>query len=487
MMDSTEAQPEAKRRRLESADSPLQAYRALLEAEVKSTRMKWTDFVKAHKRDRRFLGYGRSDRDRERAFKDWLVELGDKKREAQTRAEDDFLSLLDSKLDSETRAGYRKDVDQAGLAGEERKAGQRNVWTEAKLTPGLDSDPRYEAVGSSTRRAELFAEWLDGKRARKQDLSSKPNSADASKDKPISAVDKEQEARDQKKREKALNAERALKAREEQVKREREQAESRQRRVLTQATHSEDVIGFKQMLIDHVRDPLTTFSQLSDTFSRSDKRFSAPTLRTREKEDLLWEHLRSLLGRRRNALRSIFGKVAPSLATGSDVALPLVREDDEWERAELGRLLWGEKEQAELNSGRNGRREAEWAGLKSLDREWDDWHVERSQRAEKEFKEMLSENGFVEFWGRLKHHRQTNDPQAPAAEDLDSEDEDAVGMLEMAKKIDLTEIDAVLQPDARYQALKHKPDLVESMIRQHMEDLAAPKQTIHRTGLSSAN
>ncbi|CAD6888374.1 unnamed protein product [Tilletia controversa] len=480
-MDSSDAQPEAKRRKLDSADSPLEAYRALLQAEVKSTRTKWPEFVKAHKRDRRFLGYGRSDRDRERAFKDWLVELGDKKREAQMHAEDDFLSLLDSKIDSEARAGYRTDVEQAAPSTEEHKTAQRKAWTEAKLQPGLDSDPKYEAVGSSTRRAELFAEWLDGKHARQQESSKEAERPGGA----ITAADREKEAQEQKKREKALNAERALKARQEQVQRERDQAESRQRRVLTQATHSEDVIAFKQMLIDHVRDPLTTFFQLADTLGRSDKRFSTSSLRLREKEELLWEHVRSLLGRRRNALRSIFGKVAPSLATSRDVALPLVREEDEWERAELGCLLWGEKEQVQQNAGRGGRRESEWGGLKSLDREWDDWNAERAEKAEREFKEMLSENGFVEFWGRLKHHRQNHDPDAPPAEDLDSDDEDAVGMLEMAKKIDLAEIDAVLQPDGRYQAWKHRPDLVEDWIREHMEGLAAPKQTIHGPGLTS--
>ncbi|KAK0531788.1 hypothetical protein OC835_001513 [Tilletia horrida] len=503
------AQPEAKRRKLDTeTPPPLLAFRELLEAEVKSTRTKWADFLKAHKRDRRFLGYGRSDRDREKAFKDWLVELGERKREAQLRAEDDFLSLLVAQVGAETGSTLRQKVEDivksAGVA--ERKAAVQAVWTEAKRTPGLDRDARYEAVGSSTRRAELFAEWLDGKRARQTDAAATPaaepaqHGASKAESRPaapaLSAAEREKAAREQRRKDKALEAERALKAREEQVRRERQQAESRQRRVLNHATHAEDALAFKQMLIDYVRDPLMTFAQLSDTLGRTDRRFSGPSLGKTEPEHLFLEHRANLLDRRRKALHSIFQKVAPSLATEKEVALPLVREDDEWERAELGRLLLGEKEQrARAKEGEEGdekRRERlpvsgdeGWYGLRRLDEEWERWNAARHAEAERDFKEMLNENGFVEFWGRLKHHRQTHDPDAPPAEDLDSDDEDAVGMLEMARQIDLDEVDAVLRPEARYQAWKHKPELRERWIREHMEQLAAPlRQTVHRTGLA---
>ncbi|KAL9934874.1 hypothetical protein V8E36_005950 [Tilletia maclaganii] len=488
--DSAE-QPDLKRRRLDAETTPLQGYRELLEAEVKSTRTRWPDFLAAHKRDRRFLSYGRSDRERERAFKDWLVELGERKRKAQLQAEDDFVALLDSSVSEDARAEHARAVDGVGSSGETRKAALQAAWATVKKLPGLDKDPRYEAVGSSTRRAELFADWLISRPSKKQAAppSKLPGKGLSREEADVSSkgarpVENVPDAAGQRRRDKARDAELALRAREEQVRQQREQAESRQRRVLSQATHTEDVLAFKQMLIDYVRDPLTSFPHLAGTLGRSDRRFSAPTLREREKADLLWEHCRSLLARRRNALRSIFDKVAPSLATEKEVALPLVREEDEWERAELSRLVWGEREQKELESVRSGRvRESEWQGLRTLDREWADWHAERLDKAEREFKEMLSENAFVNFWVGLKHHKQTHDPNAPPAEDLDSDDEDAVGMLEMARQIDLGEIDAVLQGDARYRAFQHKPELRERWIREHMERLAGPKQTVHRTGL----
>jgi transcription elongation regulator 1 len=57
--------------------SPEDDYRALLKQEVKSTRMRFDDFRKAWKKDRRFFGFGRDDREREKAFKAWLRELGE--------------------------------------------------------------------------------------------------------------------------------------------------------------------------------------------------------------------------------------------------------------------------------------------------------------------------------------------------------------------------------------------------------------------------
>lgn len=56
---------------------PEQGYRALLVAEVTSTRAHWDDFKLKFKKDNRFRSFGRDDREREKAFKSWLRELGE--------------------------------------------------------------------------------------------------------------------------------------------------------------------------------------------------------------------------------------------------------------------------------------------------------------------------------------------------------------------------------------------------------------------------
>jgi GrpB-like predicted nucleotidyltransferase (UPF0157 family) len=49
----------------------------LLKDEVKSTRASWTDFRRTWKKDRRFYAWGRDDKERERAFRDYLKALGE--------------------------------------------------------------------------------------------------------------------------------------------------------------------------------------------------------------------------------------------------------------------------------------------------------------------------------------------------------------------------------------------------------------------------
>ncbi|POV94626.1 hypothetical protein PSTT_16753, partial [Puccinia striiformis] len=56
---------------------PSQAYRSLLIEFVTSTRTLYEDFRNKHKKDPRFKNFGRDERERERAFKNWLQELGE--------------------------------------------------------------------------------------------------------------------------------------------------------------------------------------------------------------------------------------------------------------------------------------------------------------------------------------------------------------------------------------------------------------------------
>lgn len=58
---------------------PEKEYRDLLKAEVKSTRMSWDDFKRAWKKDRRFFAFGRDDRQREKAFRAYQKELGERR------------------------------------------------------------------------------------------------------------------------------------------------------------------------------------------------------------------------------------------------------------------------------------------------------------------------------------------------------------------------------------------------------------------------
>jgi hypothetical protein len=60
------------------AANPKDEYDRLLKDEVKSTRTSWSDFKRAWKKDRRFYGWGRDDREREKNFREFLKDLGER-------------------------------------------------------------------------------------------------------------------------------------------------------------------------------------------------------------------------------------------------------------------------------------------------------------------------------------------------------------------------------------------------------------------------
>lgn len=55
--------------------SPKDEFERLLKDEVKSTRTSWTDWRRQWKKDRRFYGWGKDDREREKRFREYLKEL----------------------------------------------------------------------------------------------------------------------------------------------------------------------------------------------------------------------------------------------------------------------------------------------------------------------------------------------------------------------------------------------------------------------------
>lgn len=68
-------QENVKREKLQA--NPKEEFDSLLHEEVKSTRTSWNEFRRTRKKDRRFYGWGRDDREHEKRFKECLKELGE--------------------------------------------------------------------------------------------------------------------------------------------------------------------------------------------------------------------------------------------------------------------------------------------------------------------------------------------------------------------------------------------------------------------------
>ncbi|PWN44551.1 hypothetical protein IE81DRAFT_10411 [Ceraceosorus guamensis] len=422
-------------RERQEPNGALETYRALLQSSVTSTRTKWEDFRKEHKKGRSFFAFGRNDAEREKEFKKWLRELGEQK------AEQDFVHLLEARLN---RA-------EQGLSSTSDPQQCSEAWSKAKRQPGLDTDARYEAVASSSRRADLFAKWVKG------ELSSAGREKGQTKESEESAT---------KKRDAAT----ALREREDRVRRERAKLEQQNQRTIQATSHEESVVAFSQLLVDAVTNPHTSWSSARFDLS-SDARFRSHSLQQREKEDLFRAHLDKLQSRKLAALHRVFEKHAPQLDTAKRIALPLVRDDEDMEKGGLGEWL----------------KEEEQRGLR-LEEMFERWNDQRHNDARRDFDKMLKESSFISFWGALRAERQR---MIAAGQDTDAtdaadEDDDVPSLLKMAGSVDLEEVHATLQNDARYRAFDFVPEKRDAWVRSYLQQMDVPKSTAFQAQAGSA-
>ncbi|KAH8111363.1 hypothetical protein DFH11DRAFT_1690413 [Phellopilus nigrolimitatus] len=387
----------------EEKKDPKSEFDRLLLDEVKSTRTSWNEWRRAWKKDRRFWGWGRDDREREKRFREWLKELGEQKRKAAQKAEADFFVMLREKAEIT--------VDSA--------------WKDIKR--GLDEDPRYDAVGSSSLREELFSTYVKTHSgATRLPLDSDTNEANV-----IGGVERKPKNVERK--------ERAVKEREEHVKRERGRVEAQTARSRNALSREESELDFLTMLTDAIREPLATWE--SDTSPHSASK-----------------HI--------SALHAIFAAHAPALDTTFS-ALPVSSIQASLPAVKL--LL--DKEHDE--------------NARALEGEYRTWRAARGSQAEREFQEMLDENAFVEFWGRVRKMKEEGEGGMKVdvgAEDLAGEEgdgEDKIDLKALAKSVDVREIERVLKNDKRYTVFDHIPEQREKWIRAHVEKLAAPKLSVH--------
>ena len=134
------------------ASDAARALRALFKKHVVSTRTTFADVQRKWGADPRFTAVPEPEA---RAVLDaWLAELAEIKRTLARKADDAFGALLTEKLPppAALRAAHH--------AAHPDPAQAAAIWASAKKTPGLVEDKRYDAVGSATRRAELFAQWV---------------------------------------------------------------------------------------------------------------------------------------------------------------------------------------------------------------------------------------------------------------------------------------------------------------------------------------
>ncbi|KAH9938277.1 uncharacterized protein B0H18DRAFT_966380 [Fomitopsis serialis] len=411
----------------ESAN-PKEEFERLLRDEVKSTRTSWTEWRRQWKKDRRFYGWGRDDREREKRFREYLKELGEKKRAAAQKAEADFFALL----------------KESGIA----KPGA--IWTEVKRE--IVDDPRYDAVGSSSLREELFHTYLKahGETSSSETLSG-AQVADSRTNTDGATAEESTEERERRRQERK---ERAVKEREEKVKAKRNKVDADIDRSRMGLNKEEGELEFRTMLTDAIRDPQVTWDGVVPQLKK-DPRFVHSPLPLNQQVHLFHAHVAALRAKHITSLHGLFESHTPSLAT-KFTDLPVASLVSSLPATKLG------------------------SNVDRLEEEFKAWQRERSHQARLAFDQMLSENAFVEFWGRLGKIGGKGVDGTIKVDDLGEDaEEEQVDMKALAKNVDLNEMVKVLKNDKRYLVFDHVPELREQWLRDYLSQLPPPKLSVH--------
>ena len=192
------------------------AFQELLRTTATSTRLTWDEWRREHKKDRRFFEFGRDDREREKAFRSWLRDLGEKKRKEKELAEKNFLQML--------KEGRSKDLHHE-VGGS---------WKDVKKA--FVKDPRYDAVGSSSLREELYEAFVKTLEETKMDANTGTGSSNVQDQSKAPDVDPEEKRR---------RREKAVREREEMVKVEKEKVEKANARSRAGLSLEEGELSFK--------------------------------------------------------------------------------------------------------------------------------------------------------------------------------------------------------------------------------------------------
>lgn len=153
---------------------------------------------------------------------------------------------------------------------------------------------------------------------------------------------------------------------------------------------------------------------------QTDPRFNRSVLPVNQQLHLFHEHVGQLRAKHLSNLHALFASHSPTLATPF-TALPVTSLLSSMPATKLG------------------------FDIRALEDEYERWNRERTHEARKAFDEMLAENSFVEFWGRLGKIGGQGIDKTIKADDIGEDDEELVDMKALAKTVDLNEMVKVLK------------------------------------------
>ncbi|KAG8908653.1 hypothetical protein FRB99_004941 [Tulasnella sp. 403] len=448
-----------------------QAYEALLMEDLKSTRTTWDEWRRKWKKDRRFFGFGRDDREREKLFKEWRASLGERKRKQAQKAEADFFALL------------REHED---LLTEVASDGATPAWKDVKKHKVIYTDPRYDALGSSSLREELFGTYL---KARLNPNSAQPHHEHLNTPGPSNSKLENEGEEEGRKRARQERAERATRERQAEVEQQRAKVDRDISRSLVNLSGSNANEYFMTLLTDAIREPTATYRESIPLLSKSPVFTNSP-LPVSQRQALFAAHVKKLRDNQLSALYAIFEGYTPGLdARFQDVPTSIYATTP---AVKLGLGKRPRNNEDGTNDSYDRRRDLDERRTESeMRRLWEDWQDIRNKRAREDFDRLLEENQFVGFWagvGKMSKDGKAGDGTivpGVGATDADEEDNEGEGgggkadLKALARGIGEKQIEGVLKHDKRYRVFDHVPEQRERWIKDFVARMTAPKLSVH--------
>ncbi|CAG8796194.1 19610_t:CDS:10, partial [Dentiscutata erythropus] len=305
------------------------------------------------------------------------------------------------------------------LLREMREIKPDSSWRKVKRL--IDDDPRYIAVQSSSLREELFREYCQKLEAEdEEEMARKEN---------------ERKQRERKEREEA-----SLKNREAQVRSERRYQNFDRNSAKRKAMREKSILAFQTLLIDLVRTHEATWDGKKHSLEQ-DPRFHGEGLEDNDRERLFNEHTVDMYQKRLKSYHQLLSEHLKLDTTWIEIQ-PIIKEDPRAVRLSKNEAL--------------------------LEELFDKYLAREIEKAKKEFLELLKENQFIEYRTRMVQLSENG-----AKDETGAEKEKARGLTK-------EEIHDVLKEDTRYLVLSHMPEVRDELITEYLNNVEAPKMTVHQ-------
>lgn len=324
-------------------------------------------------------------------------------------------------------------------------------------------DPRYDAVGSSTLREELFNTFLKAlsSGSLSTDSAIAPSSSSLNPSSPTPTAPRPEKDSSRQARAAAALATRSLQAQSQLSKINKDISQSKH---ALQSSEAELVLV--SFYTDVVRDVGAQFGDVERLFGKGahhnddasevkekeegeeaafrpgasgggeDKRYSESPLPHAQKRALFNKHITHLREKYRSALHALFKSAVmphPETAGGGElVGIGLEKKwDDLNEDAKKGleeslpALKLGLAPSSSSRDDADRRHRDERQRESSLEHEFTHWQQERTTLARTDFQKLLEENSFIEFWGKVGKSSKSKSGADGDDEENGSDDEDA--------------------------------------------------------------